>query len=82
MQFFDTVVVIFIVAVAAVFLIKRFINSTKGSGCSCSCQNSGAKKAGMDNAVLPGGHESVSCCGQHGGQATQYNCSGCQCSGE
>jgi len=81
MQFFDTAVAIFIVAVAAVFLIKRFINSSQGSGCSCNCQN-GAKQDKADDAVLPGGPGRVSCCGQQDGQGIQYNCSGCKCSGE
>jgi hypothetical protein len=82
MQFFDTAVAIFIVAVAAVFLIKRLFNSSQCSGCSCDCQDGGVKKVNMGVTVLPAGHESVSCCGQNGGQAAQYNCSGCKCSGE
>jgi hypothetical protein len=81
MDFLDTAVAVFIVALAAFFLLKRLFSKGGCSGCSCG----GPEERGGKEVLEAGGRhdalQSQPCGAPHAGQGDGNNCSGCQCAG-
>ena len=68
MAFWDTAITLLIVAVAAVYCVKRLFLDKECSGCGCSCQGEGNVQSGSDKNEI--------CSGKAGSCGTGCNCLG------